>query len=47
MASGAANDSALAKPQKDPIPEKYNSATELTQEVTAGDQTVDFDLKSS
>lgn len=47
MASGAANESALAKPQKDPIPEKYNSATELTQEVTAGDQTVDFDLKSS
>ncbi|WP_417382730.1 carboxypeptidase-like regulatory domain-containing protein [Gimesia sp.] len=39
----------LPKPKKgnaDPIPAKYNSKTELKADVTSGDNTVNFDLKS-
>lgn len=38
------------KPKKgdeDPIPAKYNSKTELKADVTGGDNTINFDLKST
>jgi hypothetical protein len=31
---------------KDPVPAKYNTATELTADVKAGPQVINFDLKS-
>ncbi|WP_417390531.1 carboxypeptidase regulatory-like domain-containing protein [Gimesia sp.] len=34
------------KGDKDPIPAKYNSKTELKADVTGGDNTINFDLKS-
>ncbi|MFG0239925.1 MAG: carboxypeptidase-like regulatory domain-containing protein [Gimesia chilikensis] len=32
---------------KDPIPAKYNAQTTLTEEVKAGDNTIDFKLESN
>lgn len=32
--------------KKEPIPAKYNSKTELKADVTGGDNTINFDLKS-
>ncbi|WP_417390529.1 carboxypeptidase regulatory-like domain-containing protein [Gimesia sp.] len=34
------------KGKKEPIPARYNSQTELLKKVTAGENTIDFDLKS-
>jgi hypothetical protein len=31
---------------KDPVPPKYNTKTELTKEVKAGENVIDFDLQS-
>lgn len=32
---------------KEPIPAKYNAKTELTEQVNAGENVIDFDLKSN
>ncbi|WP_232103579.1 carboxypeptidase-like regulatory domain-containing protein [Gimesia algae] len=34
------------KGKEEPIPARYNSQTELIKKVTAGENTIDFDLKS-
>ncbi|WP_417382731.1 carboxypeptidase regulatory-like domain-containing protein [Gimesia sp.] len=34
------------KGKKEPIPARYNSQTELIKKVTAGENTIDFELKS-
>ena len=46
MASSGGTDSAKAKPWKDPIPAKYNSATTLEQEVSKAKVEVNLDLTS-
>jgi hypothetical protein len=42
---GPAEYATKAKEDKEPIPAKYNSATELVKEVTSGTNTFDLELK--
>ena len=46
MASGVGMESGKTKAPKEPIPAKYNSATQLLQEVGAGKNEIDLELTS-
>lgn len=46
MASGVGMESAKSKAPKEKIPARYNSATELEEDVPAGPVTLNFELKS-
>ncbi|WP_238388836.1 carboxypeptidase-like regulatory domain-containing protein [Roseimaritima ulvae] len=45
--SGGEGSEPLVEGRKEILPAKYNEATELTAQVEAGSNTIDFDLQSS